>query len=156
MPTRASFAATALVALLPLTTVSAALAGPSQPPAPPSNPVCKSCGSPPAPPTPVPTLAPTTGPIVAGITVRLASTHVRRGHTEKVSIVAFAGDTVITFVHYRHGKSLTFRGKAGSSGAYSKSWKVARSTPLGKSKVSVSVKNGPKPEQYSLRFVVTK
>jgi hypothetical protein len=143
-------------ALLPLTVVSPTLAGPSQPPPPPANLVCKSCGAPPVPPTPVPTLAPTAGPIVAGIRVRLAASHVRRGHIEKVTIAAFAGDTVITFVFYRQGKSLTFRGKAGSRGKYSKSWKVGRSVPLGKSKVNVSVNNGPKPEKYSLDFVVTK
>ena len=148
--------AVAAAAVLLLIAGGALVHASGQPPPPPGTPVCTYCAGPPPPPTPVPTLAPTAVPQPVVVAVKLSPVHVRRGHAVKLTVTASSGDQVTALVQYGHAKPVTFHGKVDSSGAYSKTWKVPKTAPLGKATLKVSVKNSVTPYTGTVYFVVTR
>lgn len=125
------------------------------PPPPPPTPRCGPCVGPPSPPTPVPTLGPSLNPTPVVVSVSLSPLKVRRGQWEKTIVKAEKNAVVTLAVHYHHASTVTFHGKVGSSGAYSKSWKIAANAPLGKASVQVDVKS-QSPYRSSLSFTVVR
>lgn len=125
-------------------------------PPPPPPPSCHVCSGPPPPPTLVPTVAPTLVPMQQSVVVRLSPTHVGRGHPTKVQVTASTNDDVTEVVHFREGKSATYRARVGASGTLTNSYKVPDTAPLGKAVLTVTVREEEKTIVESVSFQVIK
>jgi hypothetical protein len=127
----------------------------ADPPSPPPPPPCKYCDGPPLPPTIVPTVAPTQIPQAATVDVHLAPTHVSRGKTAKIAVTAEQDAKVIITVQY-HGqkKRSSVHTQIGDTGMLVKAWKVPKSAPLGKAKVTVAVST--QDHRFALQLTITK
>jgi predicted dinucleotide-binding enzyme len=89
------------------------------------------------------------------VDVRLATTKVSRGKTEKINIAASTDDVVVVTIRYRSGKPLVIKAKVGSSGTLVKTWTVPKSAPVGKASVKVVVESDGTQISKSFTFQVT-
>ncbi len=117
-------------------TTQGAMASSISPPEPPS---CSWCDGPPPPPIPVPTIAPTEVTPSSVISVKLSPTHLKRGQSATLRIMAGPQDDVTTVVQYRDAKAKTYKAQIGDSKSLTKSWKVPPNAGLGKAQLKVTV-----------------
>lgn len=120
------------------------------PPPPPPTPVCGWCKGPPPPPTPVPVLQPTAVAAAPTVQVTLTPDQVKRGATTKIEVKAEQNTPVTIQVLYRKHKPSVYRGKVGADGQYSKSWRVPKWAPRGKTTVLVKVGQNSEPMKVTL------
>jgi hypothetical protein len=149
-------AAALLAAFCMLATTRGTFASASSPPPPPN---CAWCGGPPGPPTPtpVPTVPPEVVAPVAVVTVTMSPTHLQRGHTAKVQIMADTDDAVTSSVSYHSStKPAVYKGKVGDSGTLTQSFKIPDNAPLGKGELKVTIEGSGDPYTTLITFEVTK
>lgn len=121
--------------------VATAQAAPSPPP-PPPTPTCGWCKGPPPPPTAVPVVQPTVvAPVTPAAVVRvtLRPDQVKRGSRTSIEVMAVSDASVTVQVEYHKHKPTVFRGRAGNDGLYSRSWRVPKWAPTGKTSIVVRV-----------------
>lgn len=145
---------TVAVVLLAATSGTALAQPAASVPTPPPPPGCGACNNPPFPPTPVPTVAPTQVVVQQVVSVRLATSRVRRGHTGRLSVDASTGDKVLVTIHYRRGKPQVIRGAVGDSGSFTARWTVPGRAPLGRASAAVTVTGSTDHLTKSIAFTV--
>ncbi len=123
---------------------------------PPAPPTCSWCDGPPPPPIPVPTLALTDVSPVSLISVKLSPTHLQRGQTATLHVVANAQDGITTVVQYRDTKPKTYKTQIGDSKSSTTTWKVPSSAGIGKAQIKVTIANSDGTYSTTIPFEVVK
>jgi hypothetical protein len=123
---------------------------------PPDPPTCSWCDGPPPPPLLIPTVAPTEVAPISVISVKLSPTHLQRGQTATLRVMAGVQDAVTTVVQYRDIKARTFKAQIGVSKVLTKAWKIPSTAGTGKAQIKVSVDGPDGPYSTTISFEVVK
>ena len=134
-------------------TTSEVMASSIPPPDPPS---CSWCDGPPPPPVAAPTVAPTEVAPISVISVKLSPTHLQRGQSATLRVMAGVQDAVTTVVQYRDAKARTFKAQIGDSKVLTKVWKIPSNAGTGKAQIKVSVDGPDGPYSTTISFEVVK
>jgi hypothetical protein len=123
---------------------------------PPDPPSCSWCDGLPPLPIPVPTIAQTEVTPSSVISVKLSPTHLQRGQTATLRIMAASQDGVTTVVQYHDTKAQTYKAQIGDSKTLTKTWKVPDSVGVGKAQLKVTVDDPDGPYTTTISFEVVK